>query len=174
VVLCIAPDQRQASIVLEYCAAAFQQSPILRQLVTRQSSDTIVLNNRINIEVRAASFRRLRGPTYVCVIADEAAFWHNDEISANPDTEILNAVRPGLATTGGPLIIASSPYARRGVLWDLYRRQFGPEGDRLLLVAQGETRTFNPTLPQSVIDRAMERDAASATAEYLAQFPIPL
>jgi hypothetical protein len=60
------------------------------------------------------------------------------------------------------------------VLWDLYRRQFGPEGDRLLLVAQGETRTFNPTLPQSVIDRAMERDAASATAEYLAQFPIPL
>ena len=26
------------------------------------------------IEVRSASFRRLRGPTYIAVIADEAAF----------------------------------------------------------------------------------------------------
>ena len=33
---------------------------------------------------------------------------------ANPDVEILNAVEPGLATTGGPpLILASSPARRR-------------------------------------------------------------
>jgi hypothetical protein len=30
---------------------------------------------------------------------------------------VLVAVRPGLATTQGPLILASSPYAKRGVLW---------------------------------------------------------
>ena len=39
-----------------------------------------------------------------------------------------------------------------------------------MLVAQGATRDFNPALSQKVIDRAMERDAASASAEYLAQF----
>ena len=38
------------------------------------------------------------------------------------------------------------------------------------LVWQAATRTMNPTVPQSVIDRAMERDPASASAEYLAQF----
>ena len=92
------------------------------------------------------------------------------KFSANADTEILNAVRPGLATTGGPLIIASSPYARRGVLWDTHRRHYGPQGDPLILVAQGTSRDFNPALPQRVIDRAMERDAAAASAEYLAQF----
>jgi hypothetical protein len=32
------------------------------------------------------------------------------------------------------------------------------------------TRDFNPDLPQSIIDRAMERDAAAASAEYMAQF----
>src|SRR4029077_902895 len=32
------------------------------------------------------------------------------------------------------------------------------------------SRTFNPSLPQSVVDRAMERDAASASAEYGAEF----
>jgi hypothetical protein len=69
-------------------------------------------DERHAIEVRSASFRRLRGISCVAVIADEAAFWHSDE-SANPDTEILNAVRPALATTGGPLIVISSLYARR-------------------------------------------------------------
>ena len=32
VVLCIAPDTRQASIALEYCAAVFEQSPIFANL----------------------------------------------------------------------------------------------------------------------------------------------
>jgi hypothetical protein len=82
----------------------------------------------------------------------------------------LNAVRPGLATTGGPLIIASSPYARRGELWKVYNKHYGPDGDPLILVAQGTSRQLNPSLPQRVVDRAMERDAASASAEFLAQF----
>jgi len=170
VVLVIAPDQRQAAIVLEYADACFRQSPMLSQLVVNRTSDTLELNNRINLEVRAASFRRLRGPTYVAVIADEAAFWMSDDHSSNPDTEIINAVRPGLATTRGPLIIASSPYAKRGVLYESYRRHYGPNGDPLVLVAQGASRKFNPSLPKSVVNRAMERDPASASAEYLARF----
>jgi hypothetical protein len=170
VLLCIAPDQRQASIVLGYAEAAFEQSPILRQLVVARSNDVLELSNGVNIEVRAASFRRLRGPTYVAVISDEAAFWYSDEFSANADAEILNAVRPGLATTGGPLIIASSPYAKRGVLWEVHKRHYGAGGDPLILVAQGTSRELNPSLPQSVVDRAMERDAASAEPEYLANF----
>ena len=96
-------------ITFDYETAAFEASPILRQLIANKTQDILELTNRITIEVRAASFRRLRGPTYVAVIADEAAFWHSDEAVANPDVEIINAVRPGPATTGGPLIIASSP-----------------------------------------------------------------
>ena len=169
VILCIAPDQRQASIALNYCIAAFERSPILGQLVKDKNSDTLTLTNGIKIEVRSASFRRLRGPTYIAVIADEAAFWLTEE-SANPDTEILNSVRPGLATTHGLLAIISSPYARKGELWETYRRHYGPAGDPLVLVAQGTSREFNSTLPQSVIDRALERDPAAASAEFLAQF----
>src|SRR5262249_23755905 len=43
-------------------------------------------------------------------------------------------------------------------------------GDPLLLVAQASSRTMNPSLAQSVVDRAMERDPASASAEYGAEF----
>ena len=170
IVLCIAPDQRQAMITLDYATAAFEASPILRQLIANKTQDTLELTNRITIEVRAASFRRLRGPTYVAVIADEAAFWHSDEAVANPDVEIINAVRPGLATTGGPLVIASSPYARKGILWDAFRKHYGPTGDPLILVAKGATLDLNPSLPRRVIDRALERDHAAASAEYGAQF----
>ena len=49
-------------------------------------------------------------------------------------------------------------------------KHFGPEGDPTILVAQGATRDFNPELPQSIIDKAMERDPAAASAEYMAQF----
>jgi hypothetical protein len=170
VLLIISPNQKQASIALNYCAAAFERSPILKQLIANRNSDTIELTNGVNIEVRAASFRRLRGPTFIGILADEAAFWYSDEFSANPDVEILNACRPGLATTRGPMIVASSPYAKRGVIWDAHKKHYGPDGDPLILVAQGTSRDFNPSLPQSVVDRALERDRASASAEFLAQF----
>jgi hypothetical protein len=60
-VLIIAPDQRQALIVLEYIAAAFAATPMLSQLVASRTADTLTLTNRASIEVRSASFRRLRG-----------------------------------------------------------------------------------------------------------------
>src|SRR6185503_9438958 len=129
VLLCVAPDQRQARSTLEYAEAAFDASPILRLLVVNRTADALELENNISIEVRSASFRRLRGPTYVAVLADEAAFWYSEEFSANTDVEILNACRPGLATTSGPLIITSSPYATRGILYETYKRHYGADGD---------------------------------------------
>ena len=88
----------------------------------------------------------------------------------NRQVEILNAVEPGLATTGGPLILASSPHARRGVLWEVFKRHYGEGGDPLILVAHVASRTLNPSLPQRVGDRALEKDRSRATAEYLAEF----
>jgi hypothetical protein len=170
VLLCIALDQRVAKIILDYAQALFEGSPILRQLIASRTADAIELTNGISLEVRPASFRKLRGPTYVAVIADELAYWYTEANYANPDTEVINAVAPGLTTTGGPLILVSSPYAKAGALWDAYRRNYGPQGDALTLVAYGPSRTFNPTLPQRVIERALAKDRARASAEYLCQF----
>jgi hypothetical protein len=170
-VLCCAPDVDQSKIVLDYVEANFRQSPVLRQLIETRTQRSLKLTNRIDIEVRASDFRTLRGPTFVAVICDECAWYYSSENnSANPDSEIINAVRPGLATTGGPLFLISSPYARRGELWALYNKHFGPNGDPAILVAQAPSRTMNPSLPQSVVDRAMERDPGSAQAEFMAQF----
>lgn len=76
------------------------------------------------------------------MIADEVAFWSSD-YSANPDDEILNAMRPGLATTGGPLFMISSPFARRGELWRVFQKHYGGAGDPLIMVAKGSSHDFN-------------------------------
>lgn len=169
-VFCTGPDQRQSKITRNYVEAALTNSPVLAPLIANLTQDSIQLTNGIDIEIRAANFRRVRGPTGVAVIVTESAFLNSDQFSANPDGEILAALRPTLATTGGPLIQISSVYAQRGELWETYHRHYGPNGDPHILVVKGTSREFNPTLPQSVIDRAMERDSASARAEYLSEW----
>lgn len=165
----MAASQDQAEVAFNYAHGIIMEAPVLQGMIQNQTASSLPLSNQIDLQIRPASKRTSRGPTYAAVIADEAAFWRSDE-SANPDTDILNAVRPGLATTGGPLIVISSPYARRGEVYGTWKRHYGPAGDPLILVAQGPSRLLNPTLPQRVVDRAMERDEAAARAEYLGQF----
>ena len=68
------------------------------------------------------------------------------------------------------LLCASSPYARKGALWEAYHRYFGQDGPVPILVWQASTRTMNPTVPQSFIDAEYEKDPAAAEAEFGAQF----
>jgi hypothetical protein len=166
-VMLLAADRQQARTLLRYVRGLFEH-PMLAPLVTRETESSIELGGtRTIIEIATASHRATRGYTLAAVIADEIAFWFHD--GAHPDKAIIQAIRPALATLGGPLLALSSPYAKRGELWNVYKRHYGGDSDRVL-VAQAPSRTMNPTLPQSVIDEAMRDDPASAHAEYMAQF----
>src|SRR3984893_12200992 len=133
------------------------------------TSDTISLKNRIDIQIRPASFRTIRGITAIGIVAEECSMWQSDD-SRNPDREILAAGRPCLATTGGTLVAIGSPHARKGETYNTYNKHYGPNGNPAILVANGPTRLFNPTIKQSVIDRAYEDDAAVAASEWGGQF----
>jgi hypothetical protein len=111
----LASTKEQAQNCFNFITGAIAASPLLRRLVEGQTSDTLMLASGVDIVVRPASFRSSRGSTMIGVIADETAWWRSDN-SANPDVEILRALRPGLLTTKGPLIAISSPYSRRGEL----------------------------------------------------------
>jgi hypothetical protein len=142
---------------------------MLAQTVEAETAESITLTNRVVIEVHSCSFRAVRGYTVVAALADEIAFWTTDEGGANPDHEVLNAVRPAMATIPGAMLLcASSPYARRGALWERYQRHYGHAGG--LLVWQAATRVMNPTVSQSYIDGEYEKDPISAAAEFGAQF----
>ena len=168
-VLIIATDRRQARVIFRYIRALLTDVPMLARMIKREASESFDLSNGVSIEVATASYRSIRGYTIVAALCDEIAFWPTDD-SAQPDYEILDAIRPGMATIPGALLLcASSPYARRGALWTAHRQHFGRDGSPIL-VWQADTRTMNPTVPNDVIAAAEERDPASAAAEYGAQF----
>jgi hypothetical protein len=166
-VMAIAADRKQARSVMRYTSGLVNGNAMLRRAVIRESSEAIEFDNRAVIEVHTASHRAVRGYTLSCCILDEIAFWHVD--GANPDKEIVTGLRPGLATLGGKLVALSSPYAKRGVLWDTHKRHFAGTSDRVL-VAQAPTLTMNPTLDPAIVERALADDREAASAEYLAQF----
>ena len=164
----IAADRKQARAIFRYVRGLLVNVELLAPLIEAESADTITLTNGVVIEVQTASFRSIRGYTLVAALCDEVAFWRSDE-GANPDSEILNALRPALGTLGGPLLIASSPYAKRGALYQAYRDHYGRD-DSEVLVWRGSTAEMNPTYPARLIAKAFEDDAASAGAEYGAEF----
>jgi hypothetical protein len=167
----IAADRRQAGVVKRYIAGLLHANPMLHRLIAKETKGQIALTNGITIEIHTASFRTIRGYTVVGAILDEIAFWRTDD-SANPDAEILNALRPAMATVSGALLVAiSSPYARRGELWRVHRNYFGNEATDILCW-QAPTWAMNPTLPKDspTIAQAFQDDEAVASAEYGAEF----
>lgn len=167
----VAAIKKQALQALNYITGIFQTSPYLQGMIEGDPLQyTLRLTNRVDINVMAASFRTLRSATNIAVIADEIALWRGEN-AANPDKEILRALRPGGATLGAPLFVLSSPYAKRGELWDTYKRDFGPEGDPRILVVKAPSLRMN-SLPEVVEEYELEmrRDPANAKAEYGAEF----
>jgi hypothetical protein len=169
VILLVAGDREQAKILHRYIAGILA-TPLLASLVENVTADSIDLKGGVTVEVVTRSYRAIRGRSVAVAILDELAFWRSDD-SANPDSEVLNAIRPSMGTFGSDamVIAGSSPYARHGVLWSAFKRWFGKD-DAENLVWQAPTRTMNPTISQDFIDKEFERDSASATAEYFAEF----
>jgi hypothetical protein len=128
----IACDRKQARLIHRYCRALLTKVPAIAGLVERDGDEEIDLSNGITIEIQTASFRSVRGYTLIAALCDEIGFWRSDE-SASPDSEILDAIRPAMSTIPGAMLLcASSPYAKRGALWDTYRRRFGKPGSVLV------------------------------------------
>src|SRR6267143_1121148 len=168
-IMVLAADRKQARTIMRYTSALLQGVPMLSRLVSRAGLESIDLKNNVVIEIHTASYRSVRGYTVLAAICDEIGYWRSDE-SANPDQEILDALRPAMSTIPDSLLLClSSPYARRGALWTAYDHHYGHDGDPVL-VFQGDTRTFNPTVSEDVIETAYRDDPAAASAEYGAQF----
>ncbi len=164
VLMVIASDRRQARVVRRYVGALLRAVPMLSALVFKETGDAVVLRTGVDIEIHTSSYPAVRGYTVVGAICDEIAFWPHDD-AADADAEVLAALRPAMATTDGLLLAISSPYARRGSLYEAHRAYFGVE-DTDTLVWVADTATMNPTVDPSVIARAFREDDTAAWSEY--------
>jgi hypothetical protein len=165
----MACDKTQARVIFRYCQGLIRSVPMLAQMIANESAETISLNNGVDLEVVPNSFRSLRGRTCAAAILDETAFWRS-ESSSNPDHEVLAALRPSLATIPNALILAvGSVYRKAGAQFDAYKRYFG-KSDADTLVIRATSQQLNPTLRQSLVDKAMEADPEAARSEWFSEF----
>jgi hypothetical protein len=167
--LLISQDQRAAlRVLLTYARAPFESVPVLQRSVASRTADTIRLDTGVTLAAypcRPAAVRGLRACIAVC---DELAFFRSSE-NLPLDQEMLRAVRPCLATTGGKLIILSSPYAQSGALWELHRAHYGRD-DSSTLVWCASAPEMNPTLPADYLQRMAEEDREAYRSEVLGEF----
>jgi Terminase large subunit, ATPase domain len=167
-VLVLAASRDQAKVVFDYVKAFLEASPVLRQEIDGITKSEIRLRQGVIIGTHANSFRSIRGRTLLAVIFDEVSQWR-DETSAIPDLEVYRAVLPALMTAKGMLIGISTPYRRTGLLYQKHRDHFGVASDDVLVI-QGTSTQFNPTLTQAEIDAAVADDPEGATSEWEATF----
>lgn len=165
----ISTTKQQARIVRSYVRATFDCTPMLRDFVASEDSTGFLLKNGVRIEILAGDWRTVRGYTLLAAIVDEACFFGVEaESKIKNDKELYDAIKPGLATTGGMLLFISSPYAKKGHCYSKFKSRENKNASHLFWMT--DSRTMNPTLPQSVVDEAMEADPAAARAEYGGQW----
>jgi hypothetical protein len=169
ILMILSADRKQGRTILGYINAMLSV-PLLAEMVLSRRTESISLNNHIRIEIHTSSYKATRGYTVVGCVGDEVAFWSTEEGSANPDVEVLNAVRPAMATVPDALLVGiSSPYSKRGEMWTQYRQNWAQENPDIL-IWQSDSRSMNPTLNPLTVKLAYARDAASARAEYGGEF----
>ena len=76
---------------------------------------------------------------------------------------------PSLIRTGGQLIAISTPYRKFGLLYQKHKDYFGVD-DPTVLVVQGDSRVFNPTLSERDIVQAMASDPEAGISEWEGRF----
>jgi len=168
-VVLLAQDLRGSQRVLfRYAKDAVMASPLLAREVVRETADTIEFTGGIVLAVYPCRPAAIRGIKAACIIIDELAFFISTD-GRPTDTEMLRAARSRVATTGGKILILSSPYAQSGALWELHRRHFGRE-DSSTLVWQASAPEMNPTLPADYLHRMEQDDPEAYRSEVLGEF----
>src|SRR5262249_27462220 len=164
----LASTKNQVQSSFDFICGAIEASPVLQELIASKTADTLSLRTGVDIRCTPASYRSIRGINCVAAICDETAFWRSEE-SSNPDVEIIRALRPSLLSTKGPLIVISTPYAKKGYLWQTYAKHSGKPDSRVL-IAQAPSETMNPSVDCDWIAEQFAEDPVSAEAEFNAQF----
>ncbi len=167
--LLLAQDHRAAvRTAFAYLCAIFDASEALRGLVVARTTDTLELENGVRVAAYPCRPAAIRGLRACVAVADELAYFRSSEMLPQ-DAEMLRALRPTLATTGGRLVILSSPYGQSGALWELHRRHFG-RNDAPVLVWQASAPVMHSDLPADYLARMEQDDPEAYRSEVLGEF----
>lgn len=165
----ISPSKLQSQIIKKYIRAAFASEMLEAEIVDDgDKKDYFVLSNGVMIKILTGDYRLVRGFTQLAVIIDEVCFFGTTEESkVRNDTELIQAIKPALLTTKGPLIAISTKYARKGWAYNCWKKNFGNDKSRILVWDAPSLLMNSATLSQEDIDDEIAEDPILARTEYL-------
>ena len=166
-----APDKKTALQGYRYQAGAVGECPRLKRYVEGSiGSESFILRrpdgHRVSFEVLAASAggSSLRGRSYVSLLLDESSFFRDPTTGCVNDLELYRAGAPRIVT-GGRMLIISTAFARRGLLWDLIEKNYGAPTTCVAAIAP--TLLVRPTEQNlRLYAEERERDEESADREF--------
>jgi hypothetical protein len=163
----VAADRSEAKSLYQFCLGALQELPMLAGLIEGITASTIRLINGVEIDIRTANLRSLRGRSVPFAALDELSMFMVD--GASPAEDILGSLRPALINLQGQLCCIFSPYSRRGPTWDMYRLHSDGHNPRVLYI-KAPSWILNNSIPQEWLDEQRERDPVAFEREFGAEF----
>jgi phage terminase large subunit-like protein len=139
----------------------FRQGLLAREVVS-ELSDSITLAGGCTVAVWPTKPAALRGVRARVVIVDEADFLGSDN-GTDVTRAMIQAARPTTATTGGKLILISSPNRWGSTFHKLFLSAFGVDDPHTLALRL--PLSMNPTLPESYIEGSRAGDPVAAAQE---------
>lgn len=155
-------------VLLRYARMPFETLEHFKAEVLRSTADTLELQNGVCLSAYPCRPEAVRGLRACIVVIDELAFFTATD--GRPlGQEMVRVARGRVATTGGKVVIISSPYAQSGCLYDLHRKHYGQE-DSSTLVWQASAKLMNPTLSENYLQRMEQDDPEAYQSEVLGEF----
>lgn len=170
----VAPNLKQAEQTLNYISGVINRSPALQTLVVGKMLKTRINLRRqngqvVSIQPRAAAKGGLtgRGFSVIAAFMDETAFFRGSDYAVN-DGEIFSSMYQRILPTS-QMLIASTPWAREGLLWSQYEENFGHPVNGLC--AHAPTLLMNPSERNiATYEMVKKGDPERARREYDAEF----
>ncbi len=174
VALIIAPNDKLRREVMNYAIGAVRSKPELAAMVDgAPASDGFGLRRpdghvvRFETGVATAGGYGARGRALTDFALDECAFFRDSSFKVN-DEEIYRA-GSARVLPGGQTIVASTPWAQAGLLYEMHKRNFGKPTDAL--VAHAPTLVLHDSeMTRAIVEREESRDPDNARREFGAQF----
>jgi hypothetical protein len=174
VALIIAPNDKLRREVMNYALGAVRSKPELAAMLDgAPASDGFGIRRpdghvvRFETGVATAGGYGARGRALTDFALDECAFFRDSSFKVN-DEEIYRA-GSARVLPGGQTIVASTPWAQAGLLYELHKRNFGKPGDAL--VAHAPTLVLHDSeMTRIIVEREEARDPDNARREFGAQF----
>lgn len=172
-VFLVAPKLDLAGQALNYIKGAISRDKVLSEMADPQA-ERIVLHRKggrgVTIQPVAASRGGAgqRGRSLLGALLDETAFFRDETTGAVNDAAIFRALAPRVIE-GGQLVIQSTPWARTGLLYDLWAENYGrPMGALVSHAPTAILRSDEKIL--AYVAREYARDPENARIEFGAEF----